>query len=249
MQRIWFLIFLWASTFAVHSQTTTDSIVLPAPVKKLTWGIRAGMNFAQVSGTGAQGFNKFGFSGGVFLEYRFAPKWSFKPEVTYSMKGSRRNPNPDVDDYYTFDISVDYLEVPLLFNFHFDRKDRFIFDFGPTVGFKVREVARENGAKLNYDRGFSTVELGICVGFDFRFHRSFGGIVRFYNSIVPIRAHASGQTVFQPLWGIVNFGQVNSLFQINLYYRFAGKKNTGNEAPKIKPKKPKKQRGDVIDED
>lgn len=252
-------VFLWlnfsllfpAVTFSQITDTAkTDSVKILknfTPKQKVTWGIRAGLSLAQISGAGAQGFNKFGFTGGPFLDYRFAKKWSFKPELLYTMKGSRRNPDPDNGDYESYDISLDYIEIPTVFNFHFDWRDRFVFEFGPVFGILVREYILFNQGELNEARGFNPFELSLTAGFNFQFHRHWQFFAKFTNSIIPIRPTVSGQTVIMPIWGIVNIGQVSSAFSVGLQYRF--QKKDPNAPKKEKTPKPKKQRGDVIDED
>lgn len=238
----------WAFVFALLFST-----VLTAQ-EPLRMGVRAGMNFAQISGVGMQGFNKFGVLAGVGLHLRFKPHWSFDPEITYSMKGARKNPNVDAGDYTTYTIEADYLEIPALFGWHMDKKDRFTLDFGLTFGVLVRERVEQNGAQLTQGRGFNKFELGAAVGFSYHLTKNWAFQFRLQNSIIPIKPYASGQTAILPLWGIIRIGEVHSVISISVQYNF-GFKPDPNKPPRVKKEKlpreprPKKQKGDVIDEE
>ena len=221
----------------------------------LRMGFRAGMNFAQISGYGMQGFTKFGALGGVGLHWRFSPRFSFDPELIYSMKGARKNPNVNAGDYSTFTSESDYLEVPMLFSWHFDKRDRFTMEFGPSLGVLVRERAEQNSGELVYSRGFNRVDLGLVLGFSYHLTKNWAFHARFQNSIIPIKPFDNNQTFVMPLWGIIKVGEVHSLFHIGIQYNLGFNEPKENKKIKLKPqkktqlKKPKKQRGDVIDEE
>lgn len=220
----------------------------------LRMGVRAGMNLAQISGVGMQGFNKFGVLAGVGLHWRFKPRWSFDPEITYSMKGARKNPNIDAGDYNSYTIEADYIEIPALFGWHMDKKDHFTLDFGLTLGVLVRERVVQNGAELTEGRGFNRFELGAALGLSYHLTRNWAFQFRLQNSIIPIKPYASGETAILPLWGIIRIGEVHSVISITVQYNF-GFKQDPNKQLRIKKEKqprkprPKKQKGDVIDEE
>lgn len=238
----------WAFIFTIFFST-----ILGAQ-EPLRMGVRAGMNFAQISGVGMQGFNKFGVLADVGLHWRFKPHWSFDPEITYSMKGARKNPNVDAGDYTTYTIEADYLEIPALFGWHMDKKDRFTLDFGLTFGVLVRERVEQNGAQLTQGRGFNRFELGAALGISYQLTKNWAFQFRLQNSIIPIKPYASGQTAILPLWGIIRIGEVHSVISISVQYNF-GFKPDPNKPPRVKKEKlpreprPKKQKGDVIDEE
>lgn len=213
--------------------------------------VKAGMNFAQFSGAGIPGFNHFGAAGGVMVNYRFAEKFSFDPEVIYTMKGTRKNPDPENDVYSSYSIDLDYIEVPALFRWHFHRRDRFSLEFGPTFGFLVRTDAYENGSHLSTTPRFNVFELGLAVGINLHLPKGWGLNARFSNSIIPIQPTGGPIPPIGP--NIINFGQVNSVLNFSLWYSFGfekQEKKSADPAPKKeKVKKPKKQRGDIIDED
>ncbi|MBE2246191.1 MAG: PorT family protein [Candidatus Competibacteraceae bacterium] len=236
-----FLLFLFTICLSFVSYTQT-------PVRMT---FRAGMNFAQISGVGMQGFNKFGAIGGLGVSWRFKPRFSFEPEIVYSMKGARRNPDPDNGDYSSYTIETDYIEIPAMFSWHIDKKDRFTLDFGATFGFLIRQRVTQNGGELTQGRGFQIFELGLAIGAAYHINHNWAFQFRFQNSIIPIKPYASGQTAILPLWGIIRIGEVHSVISLSLQYAFRLQKPLPKDQRPVKEKKTKERKikSDVIDED
>ena len=239
------LIFVSVLTGTAYSQAMQAS--------KFSFGLRAGLNVAQIFGNGSQAFNHFGFSGGAKFGYRFADKFSFDPEVLYNMKGAARFPNVDMGDYYSFSLDLDYIELPLAFNFYFGRKRNFSLEFGPSIGFLVREKAYENSQPINTtsNLGFNVYDISLLIGLNYYLPKRFVLNFRYMNSIVPIQP--TGGT---PVWGTANFniGQLNSVLNLSLIYNFdlrskEQKLLDSNGVTKVKVKKKKEPKGSIIDED
>lgn len=245
MKKIITMFVLSCCMFFVHAQQPDSAIYIDIPKFKI--GFRAGANFAQISGSGAQGFNHFGAVGGMFFDYRIKKRMSLITELTYTMKGARRNPNPDFGDYNSYSFDLDYIELPVLFRYHVGKKEFVSFDAGLTFAFLVRQVGKENGSVIKFDRGFNVFELGIAAGVNFHLPKGWGITARYHNSIIPIRSNINNNTVIQPIWGIVNIGQVNSLFSASLTYCFGvGKKTEKVLAPSLQPKTSKTTKVNVV---
>lgn len=216
-------------------------------VSRVNFGLRAGLNVAQIFGD--YGFNHFGFSGGPKLDWRFSRKFSFSPEVIYNMKGAAKYPDVAKGDYYSFSVDLDYIEIPLLFNFHFGVKHRFSLEFGPAIGFLVRQKAYENGVAINTtNTGFNIYDISLVAGFYYYLPKGFALNFRYMNSIAPI------QPTYGSLpWGVsaINIGQLNSVLNFSLQYTFDFTKKEKSETQPVKEKrnKEKKQRGNVVDEE
>lgn len=232
-----------AQGIVIETRDTTKQVEFSPSI---TFGLRAGLNVAQIFGN--YGFNHFGFSGGVKLDWRFAKRFSFNPEVIYNMKGAAKYPNVEKGDYYSFSVDIDYVEMPLLVNYHFGAKHKFSLEFGPAIGFLVRQKAYENGAAVNTtNTGFNVYDISLVAGLYYYLPKGFALNFRYMNSVVPI------QPTYGSLpWGVssINIGQLNSVLNFSLQYMFdfTKKDKTIKETKPPKVKK-KKQRGNVIDED
>lgn len=241
----------------LQAQTADTNRTVPVqPQPKFSFSVKAGLNVAQIFAAGSQGFNHFGFAGGIKFGYRFADRFSFDPEVLYNMKGAARNPNLAKGETESFSVDLDYVEIPLVFNFHFGKKAKFSFEFGPSIGFLVRQKAFVNGGEINTANGFNIYDLSLLFGLNYYLPRGFGLNFRYMNSIAPIQP-SNGQ--FQGNINYVSIGQVNSVLNLSLNYRFNFSKKVilengtiqGREFKEKPPKqkKVKKQKGDVIDEE
>jgi hypothetical protein len=241
----------------LQAQSGDTNAVVPVIVEpKFSFSVKAGLNVAQIFATGSQGFNHFGFAGGLKFGYRFADKFSFDPEVLYNMKGAARNPNLAMGETESFSVDLDYVEIPMVFNFHFGKKAKFSFEFGPSIGFLVREKAFVNGGEITTSNSFNIYDISFLFGLNYYLPKGFGLNFRYMNSIAPIQA-PNGQ--FQGGISFVSIGQVNSVLNLSLNYRFNLSKKVILENGSIqgrvfkekppKQKKEKKQKGNVIDEE
>lgn len=78
----------------------------------------AGVNFTQVDGDNSGGYNNIGanFGGGVFVTY--TKKFSNSLEITYSMRGAKSKAFKSPNTLGTFTYAMDYIDIPLMFNYH-----------------------------------------------------------------------------------------------------------------------------------
>ena len=128
-----------------------------------------GMNASQVDGDNDAGFHKIGFNGGATAFIRFHPQFSTSFEILYSQKGSKTAPtkyfNPNA-----FQINLDYLEVPVLINFH-DKKVA-IFSLGFSFNRLIKSKRTINGLDYpinNIGSGGTCIDLCINDKNDFNF--------------------------------------------------------------------------------
>lgn len=125
-----FLFIFWFGSTA-EAQETKDP--------NLHWGIKGGVNVTTLYGDQVNGSDaRAGFTGGLFLNYRFSPQWSIQPEVLFSMKGA------DLDQGLTgetgsADYEVGYLEIPVLAKYTFETNSivKPYLNAGPQVGFSL----------------------------------------------------------------------------------------------------------------
>ena len=105
-------------------------------------GPKAGLNIANLGGDDADQLlegqsldSKTGFAGGLFFMYQFSKMFAIQPEAYYTMKGATYSES-GVD----LTISLDYIEVPLLFKFLIPVEGSNIrpsIFAGPAVGFNM----------------------------------------------------------------------------------------------------------------
>ncbi len=156
-------------------------------------GISAGFNFSQVDGDNYAGFNKIGINAGPIVHVNFTPNWNLSLEVLYSQKGSRTKPDPN--NFNTYNLSMDYIEIPVLANYN--DKSRLIFQAGLAYGrlFSVKEVI--NGIENNNNEAFYNYELSYIFGGTFLLgeQKHWGVNARYQGSITAVGASANPNVV------------------------------------------------------
>jgi Outer membrane protein beta-barrel domain len=138
------------------------TLVCAAPAMgQITYGARAGVNFANVSFDG-QGdvptSGRVGLLAGGFATIPLRGWLAAQPELIYTVKGARL----DIADIDT-DFIVDYVEVPLLARIPIRRK--LYVAVGPSMAFRVRARSRTSfgGSTEEFDLkdDVETFDLGI----------------------------------------------------------------------------------------
>jgi hypothetical protein len=97
-----------------------------------------GMNFSQIEGSGEATYRKFGALVGAGTVVKFSRRFSLSAEVLYSQKGARPQfaTDPVTGQKDKFDITSDYVDVPITFSVH----DKKILMFG--AGLQISALAR-----------------------------------------------------------------------------------------------------------
>lgn len=78
----------------------------------------AGANFNQIDGDRSGGYNSIGVNGGGGVFVTYTKKFSNSLEITYSMRGAKSNAFKAATTAGTFTYQTDYIDIPVLFNYH-----------------------------------------------------------------------------------------------------------------------------------
>lgn len=137
------------------------------------FGIKAGMNIAnqnvKISYMGMSadrnGEAIVGFHIGGVADIPLSPKFSFRPELLLSGKGSKFKGTDDNDNPTTATIRPYYLEMPLNFVFHhtFPTQLQFFTGFGPSIGYGIFGKGKSNGVSddIFQDGGYKRFDFGL----------------------------------------------------------------------------------------
>lgn len=172
-------------------------------------GIILGLSTSQVSGDHLGGFNKAGLLIGSFVNLQLSNTIKGQMEMTFIQKGSN---NPKMNENGITDISLSYVEIPLLLKYQ--QSSTITIEGGLETAFLISSSDNDIYGTLssNKTREFNTTDVGIFIGIDYSISPKLILNSRISNSILPIRAHASG-TTFQ-----LNKGQYNSVLSFALHY-------------------------------
>jgi hypothetical protein len=175
-------------------------------------GLIGGLSTSFISGISNAGFNKIGLLGGGFVNYEVNEKTSLQSEIYYIEKGCHKNPNPNHNYYDTYRLNLQYLEVPVLFCFL--STSNIIFEVGPSVAWMIGHSEKDEYGTIVNAMPFKQNDIGIDLGLRIPFKKGFSFDFRLFNSVLPVRKHASGAHYR------LNLGQYNSVIGFRLIYQF-----------------------------
>ena len=127
-------------------------------------GIKGGVNFTNLSSEYFAGHNmKTGYHLGLLAEVDLGSRFSVQPELLYSTRGADAELLTLGGSPITDEISLDYIQVPVLANF--ELFPRFSLQAGPSFNFLVDEKSR-NYRKQNVN----DFEFGGAVGASYKLY-------------------------------------------------------------------------------
>ena len=181
-------------------------------------GVILGLSTSQVGGDDLAGFHKAGLLVGVFANKSITELLSFQMEMTYIQKGSN-NPNmnnPEHPNDSKQDISLSYIEVPLLLQYH--QSDKLKIEGGVLTAYLVDGHYNDfNGKMPNEPNPFISYDIGLLLGIDYKYSENISLNTRIGNSILPI---GSEDYENQVPYNSSKKGKYNSVLSFALHYNF-----------------------------
>ena len=137
-------------------------ILVIASFAQTTIGIRAGVNVANTNNLYAFTKNRAGGYGGLTAHIPVQKRLSFQPEFIYSSKGDRVNRT--YDNGGSKAVRFNYINMPFLLNYRFDKKTAFLI--GPEFGYLLSvKAVLNNGTALNFTKQYlPKIDLAASIG-------------------------------------------------------------------------------------
>jgi len=159
------------------------------PPQRFKAGITAGFNAAQINGDESAGFKKLGLVAGIRGVTIINEKMDISIELLYSQRGSRsENISP-----IPFKIELNYIEVPVLFNFgDWLSNDEEYFRLHFHAGFSYGNLFSTNieddgtGVLENDAEFYKKNNVSWQAGFTYFINKHLGATVRYSRSITPL---------------------------------------------------------------
>lgn len=187
-------------------------IGLTAFSQRFNGGVVAGMATSQVAGDTYSGFHKVGAIGGFFVNYQPSAHSAFQMEITFLQKGSRDNANAVEEDYDSYLLRLNYIELPILYQYHFGW---FALEAGPSLGFFVSGYEENNGQDVKADN-FAAVTFQLNFGVVFTVADDWKFGIRTNNSFTNLRT----QTYTGNVARLGTHGQFNDVLMFTFAYQF-----------------------------
>ena len=137
----------------IASMLAVGLFAFPAPAGDLSYGVRAGVNFAKINNI--DGDYKMGYCAGAVLNYSLISMIEIQPEILYSMKGAKHS-----DDELEYNLT--YLEIPVLVKLSLPLPIPLLPDLyaGPYAGFRLK--AEYEGEDISED--IEKMDYGVMFG-------------------------------------------------------------------------------------
>lgn len=145
------------------------SLVSTLSFAQVRFGVKGSLQFANVkfSGQGLNysGSNLLGFQAGVLLDAPLSGNLSLRPQLLYSVKGTKFDLNSLLGGTGTgstdLKLTLNYLEIPVQLAYGIETNSgRIVLGAGPYVGYALNGKGSFNGAGTSGTGGSQSVEFG-----------------------------------------------------------------------------------------
>ncbi|WP_196890472.1 porin family protein [Aureivirga marina] len=203
MKRLNIIVFL-LGIISMHAQKDEQT-------KKVTWGIKAGLDFATFSGniTNADLSTRISFHVGTMAEIKISDNFSLQPEFLYTSKGSRNGDNTDNG------IVLEYLELPIIAKYYVAKN--FSLEAGPGIGFAY--LATLGGSDPVISSEINRWDFGLNFGTSYKINGKFHVGMRYYLGLTNVNSSDGSKTI--PTLPSDDFK--NRTFLISIGYFFSRK--------------------------
>jgi hypothetical protein len=188
-----------------------------ASAQQFNAGVLCGLGGTQISGDQLSGFDKLGFLAGGFVSTELSEKFNMAGQLLYITKGSKKDQEPEKNDFTTYLLRLRYIELPIVFTWK--QSKRFHFEAGPTFGYLLSSYEEDEYGEDPVSREFNDFELGIVASIIVNVKSGFAVNLRYNNSVMPVREHAGGSTYR------LNQGQYNSGLMLAAQFTFQSAAN------------------------
>ena len=181
-----FLTVMSIATFTIYAQD-------------VTFGAKAGLNFANLDVTDSNYDSRTSFHLGITAEFAISDNFSVQPELLYSAQGAK-DEFSDSDYYgdgsvrYSEEsiLKVDYLQIPIMGKYYVS--DAFSIEVGPQIGFLLSskyegdftftdningEVLDSGSDNENYKDFTKSVDFGLNFGLGYKLESGLNFALRY----------------------------------------------------------------------
>ncbi len=181
---------------------------LTAANAQIQFGVKAGANFATLTGSDIQDAKmKVGIHGGAFVALPVGSMFSVQPEVLYSGQGAKADA-----DGTTVSLNLNYINVPVLFKYN--NPCGFFAETGPQLGFLMSAKYKAGSNSQDAKSAYKSTDFAWAIGAGYLIKSVNVGIDARYNlGLSSIAKDVDGQKV----------DAKSGVFQFGVFYLFGGK--------------------------
>lgn len=171
-------------------------------------GLTVGFTGSQMDGDNLDGYNKFGFTGGVFGSRDFNEFWGIQMELKFIMKGAAKPVTNNDQSIYRMNLY--YYELPILATLKISKKVK--LESGFAIGYLSKATAVFDSGDEDRTYEFDKTEISWLAGIYYILNEKFSVNLKFSYSVRAV-SHFPGNLT---IWG--TYGQYNNVLDLSLYY-------------------------------
>lgn len=181
-------------------------------------GFMLGMAGSQVDGDSYAGYNKINGLGGAYAKTMFTHKLGAQMEIKYCGKGAREkhdDPNP-----LFHKLSLHYVEIPLLINYHITDELFPEFGFAPSILMSKSQEDVNGKIPASQMPEYKGFDFGWIIGINYQFNDRLTGNMRYYYSLIPIGERSDNDYYYNFFAKALGYdkGAYNNVLSIGVYY-------------------------------
>lgn len=188
-----------------------------------------GLNACQIHGDAYSGYNKLGLFVGTAVQTKLNEKVSAELAFYFSQKGARRNEIPKNNDYRSYLVNLNYIDMPL--SFFYKLNNYYSVMAGPSIAYLVSSKEYINRIDMSAYSHFNKFEIGLNIGLSRKIKDNWYAEIRCSNSVSPVRNYgiaATGIYYPNPVARYFNKGLYNNILSIFVTYIIDSNKSGGN---------------------
>lgn len=149
-------------------------------------GLVAGGVVSQLDGDTYEGYHKFGFLGGGYVNYRISKHSQLQLEMQYIQKGSRKNANLEKGDPDSYLLRLHYMEIPVMYQYIF--MDKLYAEAGVAPDVLLGSYEEKDGLEVPYNTvPLRKITLGGIIGVSWALTNHLKAGFRMHYSLLSIR--------------------------------------------------------------
>ncbi len=188
-----------------------------ANAQETKFGIKGGVNFANLAGDIEDNSSLIGFNVGGLVEIKVSDKFFIQPELLFSAQGAKEEYSETFNGTtinYDSKLNLSYLNIPVMAKFYV--ADKFSLEAGPQVGFLLSAKANSeatdgtnsSSSEEDVKDSFESTDFGFNFGAGYDFTTNLSAGVR-YNLGLSNIAKDSGNDEIK-----------NTVLSVSLAYKF-----------------------------
>ena len=155
--------------------------------QEVKFGIKGGLNLANISGDVEGNTSKLGFQIGGFTEIEITEKFSVQPELLFSTQGTKFD-----FEGTKVEFNLSYLNIPVMLKYYV--ADKFILETGPQIGLLMNAKLKGGGDSLDVKDNFKSIDFGVNFGTAYNFSENISAGLRYNLGLSNISKSVDGDT-------------------------------------------------------